>query len=579
MSILELLTKYWAEAVEKNGNKVNGYFIGLYSITSAVALLGICLSLWIFILIIIPRTASNLHARLLHVVMRAPLSFFTKTDTGSLTSRFSQDLSVIDFELPVAAVQTVFMIAFFFLTFVLILLSTGEFAATVPFVAVVLWVLTRIYLRTSRQVRLLDLETKQPLFSHFGETLNGLATVRAFGWASDFRDQNMVLLDNSQKPFYLLFCIQRWLSVVLDLVLAALVVVLMILVVVLRHKLNPGFVALALLNIVSFNGILTTLVKSYTQFETSIGAVARIRSFLSHTEQESKPQRPTIPDPSWPAKGSIEVKNFSASYSSDSKLVLSNVNLQIRAGEKIGICGRSGSGKSSLLSALLHILEYRDGSIEIDGLDLSTVPRNILRQRLNVIPQEPFFINGSFRLNANPWLLDSDKEDDDTASMPSNIPDEDIIDALTLVTLYSTILSKGGLDAPMESDSLSHGQKQLFCLARAILRQRHFASSSSSTTKPPNSDPKNKQILILDEVTSSVDIETDALMQTIIRNEFRDCTIVAVAHRLNTIKNFDTVVVLGVGGKIVEVGRPGELLERDGVDGEKRSAFRELWDA
>ena len=377
----ELLVKYWAEAVEKHGNSVNAMFIGIYSGIVTIGVTTLFLSLWMYMLRIIPRTSSNLHASLLGTVMRAPLSFFTRTDAGSLTSRFSQDLAVVDYELPLSAIQTTFSLGFCVFTFVLMLLSAGEFAATMPFLAFTLWAIQKVYLRTSRQMRLLDLEAKAPLFSLFRESLTGLATIRAFGWAEEFRSLNHTFLDNSQKPFYLLFCIQRWLSVVLDLVVAGLAVVLMVLIVVLRHKLNPGFVALALLSIMSFNQLLASLIKSYTSLETSIGAISRIRSFVTTTEQETKPEENIEPELSWPTHGAIEISRFKAAYSSSSRAVLSDISLNIKAGEKIGICGRSGSGKSSLLSSLLHILEYQDGSITLDGIDLSLVPRNLLRQR------------------------------------------------------------------------------------------------------------------------------------------------------------------------------------------------------
>ena len=398
-------------------------------------------------------------------------------------------------------------------------------------------VLQKYYLRTSRQLRLLDLEAKSPLYSHFIESLSGLSTIRAFGWTDNFLERNLTLLDVSQKPYYLLFCIQRWLGLILDLMVAALAVILMVLVVKLRSNVTSGFVGLALLNVMSFNQALATIVKQWTALETSIGAVARLKSFSSETVTENQPsERQGVPE-AWPAYGNIDFKNVSASYTPEGTLVIQKLNLSIRAGEKIGICGRSGSGKSSLITTLFRMLEITaDSSITIDGIDITTVPRQEIRSRLNAIPQEPFFIKGSIRSNADPYQKHSDAA---------------IVTAIRKVHLWEIVTAKGGLDADLDTEFFSHGQRQLFCLARAILRR--------------------SKIVILDEVTSSVDVASDALMQTVIREEFKACTILAVAHRLDTILDFDKIALLSAG-ELVEFDTPQALMARP-------SAFRALYNS
>lgn len=213
----------------------------------------------------------------------------------------------------------------------------------------------------------------------------------------------MKLLDDSQKPYYMLFCIQRWLHLVLDLVVAGLVVVLMVMVVKLRTRLNAGFVGLALLNVMNFNFSLAEVIKQWTAVETSIGAIARLRDFDATTPSEIKPQEDVDPPPEWPTSGKIEIKSFSASYREDSELVIKGVSLDIQAGEKVGICGRSGSGKSSLPASLFHMLEFGAGLIAVDGVDLPYLSRQTLRSRINAIPQEPYFVKGPVRFNAYPW--------------------------------------------------------------------------------------------------------------------------------------------------------------------------------
>ncbi|TGO08777.1 hypothetical protein BTUL_0192g00110 [Botrytis tulipae] len=533
----EIALNYWTRAVAVEGNKANPYWLGIYGMLSAIALIGFVAGISHLMLYMMPKSAKVLHQRLLDSVMGAPLSFFTATDTGTTTNRFSQDMSIIDGDLPYALVDLSLSIVQASMGAILMSLSAGYFAATIPVIGLTVWVLQKFYLRTSRQMRLLDLEAKSPLYSHFIETLSGLTTIRAFGWTEKFREQNLAFLDTSQKPYYLLFCIQRWLGLVLDILVTALAVILMVLIVKLRTDISPGYVGLALLNVMTFNQSLTLIIKEWTLMETAVGAVSRLKSFAATTVSENLPSEVESVPENWPAFGAIEFKNVKASYTSTSVPVIHDLNLSVKPGEKIGICGRSGSGKSSLIAALFRMLELHPGSsILIDGIDISTIPRQTVRARLNAVPQDPFFLRSTIRTNADPYNVHTDLQ---------------IISALEKVHLWSLISSKGGLDAQLDTEFFSHGQRQLFCLARAILR--------------------GGKIIVLDEATSSVDSETDKLMQRVIREVFGGCTILAVAHRLDTIADFDRIVLLGKG-EVVESGRFGELMEREG-------AFRELYDS
>lgn len=395
--------------------------------------------------------------------MHAPLSFFTTTDSGTTLNRFSQDMSLIDLNLPDSFLDFVFCFMAVIVIGALMSASATYFLAAVPVAILALYAIQRYYLRTSRQMRFLDLEAKAPLYSHFQETLGGLASIRAFGWVTQFTEQNMELLDQSQRPFYLMFCIQRWLAVVLDLLVAGLATVLMIIVVGLRKEIDPALVGLGLLNVMTFNVYLTALVQEWTQMETSIGAIARLRDFVKTTENEHKSEESLEPPENWPHEGALEISHFAASYSTSptSNTVLNDININIRPGEKFGICGRSGSGKSSLLASLFHLLETRDGAINIDGCNLAFIPRDTLRQRLNVIPQDPYWISTkSVRFNMDPWS---------NATSPHE--DARLVEALTKCQVWHIIEAKGGLSATMDQEFLSHGQRQLFCLARAILRK------------------------------------------------------------------------------------------------------------
>lgn len=495
----------------------------------------------------VPRSSRGLHLNLLRTVLNAPLSFFTRTDIGTVINRFSQDMTLVDGELPFSYVDFVLSFVQAISDIVLVGAAGGYFAAVIPIVLVAMYAVQKYYLRTSRQVRLLDLEEKAPLYTLFGETAAGLASVRAFGWAERFAERNIELLDRSQRPFYLMFCIQRWLSIVLDLLVTGMVTVLLVIVVVNRATISPGLVGLGLVSTVNLSWSLANLVKMWTQLETSIGAISRLRDFLRSTESEHKSWEVDEVAKTWPENGEVFFSGFGASYSEESALVLNDVNLKVRLGEKIGICGRSGSGKSSTLASLFHLLEYRSGGIQVDGVDISKVPRETLRAKLNVIPQEPWWVTTeSVRFNMDPWSA--------THSEFAAPLDRDamFIAALSRCQVWHVINEKGGLDGVMTPDFLSHGQRQLFCLARAMVRQ--------------------SKLIVLDEVSASVDVKTDALMQQIISEHFEDCTVISVAHRLNTIMDGNRVVVLSKG-KVVEVGEPEKLLKIEG------SWFKELYEA
>jgi ATP-binding cassette subfamily C (CFTR/MRP) protein 1 len=489
--------------------------------------------------IMIPRSAIFLHGRLLETVENAPLSFFTSTDAGQVVNRFSQDLSVIDMELPLAGLVLAHNFCMAIIGAIFICISTSYFAIVLPFVLIITYILQKFYLHTSRQIRLMDLEAKAPLYSNFLETLSGLVTIRAFGWSKNMEKRNMAFLDASQRPFYLLYCIQRWLALVVDLLVAALAVILVALIVRFRHDADAGFVGVALINIMSFNTTLSVVINNWTAIETSLGAVSRIKSFVGNTRSENLLQESQEVPPDWPSQGSILISDVSACYALDQHPALHNISLSIPASQKIGICGPSGSGKSSFIALLFHMMEIKEGSIVIDGFDLSTIPRQVLRERLTVIPQEPIFLKGTVRQNLDPLGLGKD--------------DSAIEVVLKKVGLWSIVTNAGGLDVPMEAeDLLSHGQRQLFCLARAMLR--------------------SSKVLILDEATASVDLQTDKLMQQIISDHFTDCTIISIAHRLQTIRNFDKIAVFE-NGRVAEYGEPDALLT------DAASKFKSLWDS
>ncbi|KAK2608934.1 hypothetical protein QQS21_002510 [Conoideocrella luteorostrata] len=496
--------QWWTDFNVKHPNENIGYWLGVYFALAGLAIVGCMGSDWAFRMMLVPRTSRKFHQLLLDTTMR-------------------QDLQLIDSDLPQSLDETVINFLGVIISAVLVFAGSGYVSAAIPVCAALLFLIQMFYLHTSRQLRLLDIETKAPLFSHFIETLGGVTCIRAYGWSAEYMERSYDVLDTSQKPYYLLWCIQRWLTLVLDLLASGIAVMLVAFATMVKGG-STGLLGVALFNVINFSTILETFVTQWTQLETALGAISRVKAFVHDTKPENLDgEVENLPD-NWPLAGSIVFENVSASYETSVSPVVDGFNLSIQPGEKIALCGRTGSGKSSLLLTILRMLELDAGSITIDGHNISKVSREELRKRLNTLPQEAFFLHGSVRDNIDPQRVSTD---------------ERIIEALRAVRLWDLLDSRGGLDVPLSEDALSHGQRQLFCLARAIAR--------------PGS------IVIIDEATSSVDSETDELMQRVLREELKGRTLIAVAHKLHTVLDFDRIVLINKG-KMVESGNPRELL-------------------
>ncbi|KAG0159724.1 hypothetical protein PDIDSM_7248 [Penicillium digitatum] len=529
--------EWWSEAeIEEPGKSTTRYIAGYagFGVSSAICFF---LVYWIFMVQSVPRTSVRLHRRLLKAVTAAPLASLVSTDTGVMLNRFSQDMSLIDMRLPGAMIQTLDGFLDAIAEVVLIAQSSPWTALTFPPIMFIVYILQKFYLHTSRQIRHLDLEAKSPLFSSFLETCDGIATIRGFGWQENFRQLNMHLTDESQKPFYLMYSIQCWLTLVLNLIVMGIVVVLVVLAIEMRST-SGGALGVALNNVSAISATLAYVIEAWTSLETSIGALARLKSFESETPSEHLPQECYNPTSAWPSEGRIKFVDLALSYRTELDPVIQGINLTIPPGAKIGICGRSGSGKSSLILGLLRLNEITKGRTLIDGLDISQIPRETLRQKLTTLPQDPLILPGSIRLNLDPL---------------QNHTDAAIMSALSRVGMANLFLAKeAGLDSVIQKETLSTGQQQLIAFVRILLK------------------PKPSPILLLDEATSMVDVQTEATMMNLISEQFKDSTVIAVAHRLNTIVDFDLILVIE-NGTIVESGRPAELLR------DPESWFSSLW--
>ncbi|KAK8927254.1 ABC transporter gloK [Metarhizium anisopliae] len=440
--------------------------------------------------------------------------------------RFSQDMTLIDNALPMAFLNVTTLSLRALAETGLIASGASSVAAAVPVCFLALYLIQKYYLRTSRQLRLLDLEAKSPLYTQFAETLAGLPTIRAFGWAPAFRADNHRRLDASQRPFYTMFCVQRWLQVVLDLFVAGVALVLVALALRAGGSSSSGAaVGLAMVNLIGFNQTLAEAVDQWTRLETSLGAVARLKWFVGNTPDEDGParhHRKHAPLPAaWPDRGAIALRNLVAAYRHTS----------------------SRSGKSSLVLALARLLDIRGGSITIDAQDLALLPREAVRRRLTALPQDGVRLRGTARRNLDPFGR--------YAGADADAPLEQ---ALRKTGVWAAVARRGGLDADMGALGLSAGQAQLFFLARALL----CAGAGA--------------VVLLDEATSCVDARTDDAVRAAIRDDLRGRTVVEVAHRLDVLRACDVVVVMAAG-QVVEVGEPEALLAKGA------SAFKALWDS
>ncbi|KAL7923567.1 multidrug resistance-associated protein [Trichoderma austrokoningii] len=521
--------KWWSDANTAEPNKDVWMYLGIYVLFAVVGTLSGCICAWAAFITIISRSAAKLHSNLLQTTLRAPFYSRSTSNIGELLNRFSRDLELVDMELPSNMVNYTSTLVQCIAKVVIISIFTRYLGVTIPFFAVIVYFLQSFYLHTSRQVRLLAIEAHAPLFTHFSESIAGATTIRAFGWQSYHQERNYRLIDASQKPVYLQSCIKHWLGFVLEMMTTLLVALLVATVIVWRDRFSTGSIGVSLVTVIGFNGVLVRLVKQWTVLEPSIGAVSRIKRFTEETEKEEQDEKADYVPASWPQAGAIEFAGWTASYglTTNFKPVLNGISLSIKAGDHVAICGRTGSGKTSLILSLLKMLEIVEGSISIDGVDISTLSNAEVRSRLNVVSQDAFILPGSIRFNVDPL---------------NRASDEDIIQALRRVRLWSIVDEQGGIDEEIDLSSWSAGQKQLLCFARAMV--------------------KRSRILILDEAMSSVDHEAEAIMQEIIDTDFEECTVLAVMHRLEHIRRYDKAALFG-NGKLLEYDDPETLLSGD----------------
>ncbi|XP_030653903.1 multidrug resistance-associated protein 1 [Nomascus leucogenys] len=473
-----------------------------------------------------------LHVDLLHSILRSPMSFFERTPSGNLVNRFSKELDTVDSMIP--EVIKMFMGSLFNVigACIVILLATPIAAIIIPPLGLIYFFVQRFYVASSRQLKRLESVSRSPVYSHFNETLLGVSVIRAFEEQERFIHQSDLKVDENQKAYYPSIVANRWLAVRLECVGNCIVLCAALFAVISRHSLSAGLVGLSVSYSLQVTTYLNWLVRMSSEMETNIVAVERLKEY-SETEKEAPWQiQETAPPSSWPQVGRVEFRNYCLRYREDLDFVLRHINVTINGGEKVGIVGRTGAGKSSLTLGLFRINESAEGEIIIDGINIAKIGLHDLRFKITIIPQDPVLFSGSLRMNLDPF---------------SQYSDEEVWTSLELAHLkdfVSALPDKLEHECAEGGENLSVGQRQLVCLARALLRKT--------------------KILVLDEATAAVDLETDDLIQSTIRTQFEDCTVLTIAHRLNTIMDYTRVIVLDKG-EIQEYGAPSDLLQQRGL--------------
>ncbi|UXI19965.1 hypothetical protein NH340_JMT05908 [Sarcoptes scabiei] len=509
------------------------YYLAIYGLIGALQGLFNALG-WISMTEGTIGSSRSLHNRMLESIFHSPMSFFDITPLGRILNRFSGDIDVIDNSIQDNLRGLIFCVFGSISTMIIISIEIPIFLTIIGPVAICFYLIQKLFISTARQLKRIESITRSPIYSHFSETLSGVTSIRAYAIQEEFIEKINQNVDKNNSLSIALIIANRWLGIRLELIANFIVLFAAIFAVIYRNEMDPSSVGLIISYALSTTQNLNFLVRTATELETNIVAAERICQYTDLrreaewiVEGNNENDRESNIPKNWPCEGRIEFLNYSTRYREGSELVLKQISTSIRSCERIGIVGRTGAGKSSLTLALFRLIEPVDGTIKIDGVNISKIGLHQLRRCLTIIPQDPVLFSGTIRSNLDPF---------------DKFTDEQLWRCLEQAHLKRFVQS---LDSNLQykicesGTNLSVGQRQLICLARALLRKT--------------------KILVLDEATAAVDLETDSLIQETIKQSFNDCTILTIAHRLNTILDYDRILVLN-GGKIAEFDSPENLL-------------------
>ncbi|KAH1086518.1 hypothetical protein AAZX31_07G115200 [Glycine max] len=476
-------------------------------------------------------TAQTLFTKMLHSVLRAPMAFFDSTPTGRILNRASTDQSVLDLEMANRIGWCAFSIIQILGTIaVMCQVAWQVFVIFIPVTAVCIWY-QRYYTPTARELARLAQIQITPILHHFSESLAGAASIRAFDQEGRFIYTNLLLVDGFSRPWFHNVSAMEWLSFRLNLLSNFVFAFSLVMLVSLPEGIiNPSIAGLAVTYGINLNVLQASVIWNICNAENKMISVERILQYTNITSEAPLVIEDSRPPSNWPETGTICFKNLQIRYAEHLPSVLKNITCTFPGRKKVGVVGRTGSGKSTLIQAIFRIVEPREGSIIIDNVDICKIGLHDLRSRLSIIPQDPALFEGTVRGNLDPLQQYSDIE---------------VWEALDKCQLGHLVRAKEEkLEFPVveNGDNWSVGQRQLFCLGRALL--------------------KRSSILVLDEATASVDSATDGVIQNIISQEFKDRTVVTIAHRIHTVIDSDLVLVLS-DGRVAEYDEPSKLLEKE----------------
>ena len=506
--------------------------------------------------------SRDIFKRLLHTVLRAKLRFFDTTPIGRIMNRFSKDIESIDQQLTPYLHGAICTLMGCITTVMLITFITPQFISIAILVSILYYLVGYFYMAGSRELKRLDSITKSPIYQHFSETLVGVTTIRAFGDESRFLQENLQKIDDNNRPFFYLWVANRWLAFRIDMIGALVVFGAGIFILADIKNIDAGLAGISLTYAISFTEDALWLVRYYSEVEMNMNSVERLKEYMDIDQEEYVPHYNKIiqtPPVEWPQDGRIEVNNLSLRYAPKLPRVIKNVSFIVDPRSKVGIVGRTGAGKSTIITALFRFLDPETGYIKIDNYDISSIDLNRLRRAITIIPQDPTLFTGTIKSNLDPYDEYSDEaifaalrrvnlvtieeleqqnietRNNNNSNNNNNISSDRIsvtsVNVNRFLDLSNEVTEGGG--------NLSQGQRQLLCLARSLLRS-----------------PK---ILLLDEATASIDYDSDAKVQATIRQEFSESTILTIAHRLRSVIDYDKILVMDAG-EVKEYDHPYSLL-------------------
>ncbi|NXV46186.1 MRP1 protein, partial [Uria aalge] len=476
--------------------------------------------------------SHKLFLQLLRNVARSPMVFFEQTSIGNLLNRFSREMDAIDSVIPDKVKSLLGFLFNLLEIYLVIIVATPKAATAIAPLTVLYAAIQHFYVITSCQLRRIEAASRSPIYSHISETFQGSSVIRAYKDQERFILKSNFLVDENQRICFPGAVADRWLATNLEFLGNGIVLLAALFAAMGRTHLSPGTAGFSVSYALQITGVLNWMVRSWTEIENNIVSVERVREYLRTPKEAPWTLNGKLRDQVWLTEGRIEFRNYSLRYRPNLELALKRVNLTINGQEKIGITGRTGAGKSTLAVGLLRLVEAAEGAILIDGLDIAQLGLHDLRTKITVIPQDPVLFSGSLRMNLDPL---------------NRYTDADIWTALELTQLKNFVAD---LPDQLESqctgqgENLSTGQKQLVCLARALLWKA--------------------KILILDEATAAVDLETDLQIQSTLKTHFRDSTVLTIAHRINTLMDCDRILVLE-NGQIAEFDTLENLIAQKGL--------------